>query len=396
MSQIAPRRRRTAAPDLSQSADTATGRQANLPPQSAPAPAAVETQVVYFCEADVAAGLEEVALAELRRVLGGNARSLQMTRTGVVSFEYTGDITRLLRPRTVLAIYFLQRFAVPRPKALLGDANFRRIVQMIATIRTLSPDDAYQTLYLSAAGSDSSVMNRLKEEIGKQAGLKVVSPNGHEGDLHLRVRRTPGSGSGWEVLARITPRPLGARPWRVRNMEGALNATVASAMVRLTKPETGDRFLNIACGSGTLLIERAVSGPSTRLLGCDLSTDALDAARENVAAAGYAGRIELRQEDARTLDLPDGSIDVICADLPFGNLVGSHDGNLTLYPALLAEAARVARPEARFVLITHEVRLMETLLEESDLWKLEETKKVVLGGLHPRIFVLRRNGPAEQ
>ena len=233
------------------------------------------------------------------------------------------------------------------------------------------------------------MLERLQAELGARTGLRVVPPGAHEGDLHLRLRRAPGD-AGWELLARISPRPLGARPWRVRNMEGALNATVAHAMALLTKPDRRDHFLNLACGSGTLLIERAACAPAARLLGVDLSTDALASAEANAAAAGYADRIELRQGDARTLDLPDASIDALCADLPFGHLVGSHDENLTLYPAILAEAARVARRDAPFALITHEVRLMETLLLDSATWAIDETARVALGGLHPRIFVLRR------
>src|SRR5947208_2669780 len=78
------------------------------------------------------------------------------------------------------------------------------------------------------------------------------------------------------------------------------------------------------------------------------------------------------------------------ADLPFGHLVGSHEENVALYPAILREAARVARREAPFVLITHEVRLTEALLAASPEWATDAMLRVTLGGLHPRIFVLRR------
>ena len=81
---------------------------------------------------------------------------------------------------------------------------------------------------------------------------------------------------------------------------------------------------------------------------------------------------------------------MISADLPFGHLVGSHEENLSLYPDLLAEAARVARPGARSVLLSHEVRLMERLLAQQSSWKLEQMVRVDLGGLFPRIFQLRR------
>jgi 23S rRNA G2445 N2-methylase RlmL len=361
------------------------------PAPSPVAPARLSSPVTptYPCEADVAPGLEELAADELRRVLGARLGPVTVARPGTLAFDYSGDLAQLLLPRTVLAIYLIQRFAVPRPRALLGDEHFRALVRQIAAVRALAPPETFGTLYLSAAGSDSSVLSRLKEELGKATGLRPTPPAAHEGDLHLRLRRAA-TGTGWETLARLTSRPLGARPWRVQNLEGALNATVARAMVLLTGPDPRDQFLNLACGSGTLLIERAAWGPAKRLIGVDNSAEALAIAAANVATAGYAERIELVAGDARTLDLPDASIDALCADLPFGHLVGTHDENLTLYPAILAEAARVARREAPLILLTHEVRLMERLLADSAEWALDQMLRVTLGGLHPRIFALRR------
>jgi tRNA (guanine6-N2)-methyltransferase len=83
-------------------------------------------------------------------------------------------------------------------------------------------------------------------------------------------------------------------------------------------------------------------------------------------------------------------VDVITADLPFGQLVGSHDDNLMLYPGLLKEAARLLKQGGRMVLVSHEVRLLDTLLEDSEHWKIEQNLRVTVGGLHPRIWVLSR------
>jgi 23S rRNA G2445 N2-methylase RlmL len=230
-------------------------------------------------------------------------------------------------------------------------------------------------------------MRRLSDEIAERTGLKQAA---NEGDLQIALRRPVEGGEGWECLVRLSPRPLATRAWRVCNFHGALNAAVANAMVRLTQPRARDVFLNIACGSGTLLIERLAAGSVQRVIGCDLDPEVLECARANAAAAGAGETVELYGWDARALPLPDRGVDTLCADLPFGNLVGSHRDNLSLYPAILAEAARVARPGALFVVISHEVRLMEELLSQSTGWQAEQTIRVTLGGLNPRIFVLRR------
>ena len=350
-----------------------------------------------MCEAHVAIGLESIAIDELRRRFPKHVKLVPTPAHkpnalrypyGAIRFAYTGDLRALLLLQTVLVVYLVHHFPVPRPKALLGDEHFRVLLAQIAAVRALLPARAYATFYLSAAGSESAVMRRLADEIASHTGLAHAS---HEGDLQIALRRPVEDGEGWECLVRLSPRPLATRAWRVCNFHGALNATVANAMVRLTQPRARDVFLNIACGSGTLLVERLAAGAAQRLIGCDLDPEVLECARANAAAAGAAAKIELYAWDARALPLPDHSVDTLCADLPFGNLVGSHHDNLSLYPAILAEAARVARPGARLVVISHEVHLMEELVARStSTWQAEQTIRVTLGGLNPRIFVLRR------
>ncbi len=361
---------------------TTRGRPRRTTAARALAPPAVRA---YPCEASVAVGLESIARAELQRLLG-NRVTLRREEPGALGFEYRGEPRALLDLRTVLAVYLVCRFDVPRPRALLGDQHLRTLLGGIALARALAPPGAYHTLYLSAAGSDSAILLRLKEVLAAGAGLSVAP---REGDLQLRLRRAS-DGNGWEMLIRLSPRPLATRPWRVCNMEGALNATVAHAMALLTRPTRGDVYLNLACGSGTLLVERLACGRLRRAIGCDTSAAALACAEANLSASGDRAAVELQPWDAQELPLPAGSVDALCADLPFGHLVGSHQENTTLYPGILREAARVAQPGARFALITHQARLMETLLRSMDAWSVEQTMRVSLGDLQPRIFVLCR------
>ena len=342
---------------------------------------------VYRLEADVAEGLEEIAQDEIRERLGDRVKLRPLDdRPGVIRFDYIGrDLREVRGLRTVQSVYLTRRFAIPRPKALLGDEHFRALLGMIETVRKLWQPGAFQTLYLNAAGSESSVMQRIKTELSGKTGLTTAE----EGDLLIRLRHPPND-EGWEALVRISPRPLATRAWRVCNREGALNAAVAHVMVRLTQPKPDDVYVNLMCGSGTLLIERLAAEPVQSAVGYDHDETALDCARENVEASGYGAFIMLQRADVRALPLPDTSVDALAADLPFGHLSGSHEGNVELYPQILSEAARVAKAGARFVLITHEVRLMESLMAESDVWATERVIRVALGGLYPRIFVLRR------
>ncbi len=231
-------------------------------------------------------------------------------------------------------------------------------------------------------------MQRLAQMLRKELGIPFVED---EIDLLLRIRPSRLKESGWEVLIRMSPRPLSVRAWRVADMPGALLAPVANCMVRMTRPRPSDSFLNIACGSGTLLIERLIDGPARRTIGCDINEEALACARKNLTAAQLQHFVELHDWDARRLNLSDSSIDAICADLPYGITVGSHDDNMTLYPALLEEAARVAKPGAVLALVTQEATLLGDVVRKSDAWRQLDELKISLRGMHPRIFLLQRN-----
>jgi 23S rRNA G2445 N2-methylase RlmL len=230
-------------------------------------------------------------------------------------------------------------------------------------------------------------MQRLHAELAKPFGLRTTYD---EGDLLLRLRR---SDTGWDALLRISPRPLATRAWRVRNFAGAPNASLAYAMARLTIPHPDDRVLNLCCGSGTLLVERCLLGPTQWVLGIDNSQDALACARANLSAAGIAKYARLELDDVTHLPLDDASVDVILADLPFGQLSGSHRENERLYPLILAEAGRVAMPGTRMVLLTHEIRLLEqAATQHAEIWQLYDIIRVRTSGMTPGIFLLERRG----
>src|SRR5207245_442476 len=85
---------------------------------------------------------------------------------------------------------------------------------------------------------------------------------------------------------------------------GALNATIAAAMVRLVEPRRGDRFLNLMSGSGTLLVERLLLGGGAVAAGVDHDPEALAAATANASAAGLAA--PLCRADVRALPRREG------------------------------------------------------------------------------------------
>ncbi|WP_245895899.1 methyltransferase domain-containing protein [Deinococcus irradiatisoli] len=379
-------------------------------------------------EIEALSGIEHVALEELATVPG--VRDVREGR-----FWFPGDPARLTRLRGSVAVYRIKTFDVPRPKALLGH---QQLGDLAAFLRPVIAYGGHQSFRLSAAGRESATMRRLAEELESLLG---VPHHPEEGELLIRLRptenpnriieklpperfaasrgpRTAASGrfprrdgrqewnvpddeaepevepeqrfeTGWDVLARLTPRPLSARPWRVCNMAGGLNATIAFAVFKLAGVREQDRIFNPMSGSGTLLIERDLLGPSAALVGVDTDPDAVRCAQQNIEAAKR--QIEVAQVDALETGLPPRSFDLIVADLPWGDAITVRGGNEALYTAFLKEMHRLCSRQGRLVVLTHELKLFERLLTEQDRWHAHELFQVYSGGHHPKAYLLSKS-----
>ncbi len=344
------------------------------------------------CEVECLPGLEDIVQEEIASLLGDRARVRSHPIPGRLTVRLRGQPWPLEALRCAVAVHLVAQFDVPRPKALLGHQHFTRLLALLRGLVEHHPSGAFSAVRISAAGADSPVFTRLKDELERALALPG---EGDEGDLLLSARRPADGSPGWELLARTTPRPLSARAWRVCSMPGALNAAVAQAMIRLARPRPTDRFLNLACGSGTFLVERLQTVPTRSALGLDISTEALRCARANLQAGGCAGAGALVRGDVAALPLETASYNAIVTDLPFGMLVGSTDENRALYPALLREAARVTVPGGVLAAVTAARRLFDASLRRSGApWALERSLAVRLpykeSDMPVGVYLLRR------
>lgn len=353
-------------------------------------------------EAEVLPGLAPFAVAELRETACTDvvAPKDDPDRADAVPFRWRCGRAPLSGLRTVTSVQRLLRFDVPRPKALLGDRQLRVIGAELRRVRREAAAP-FHGLRLEAAGRDSGVMRRLGVAFADAAGLPM-EPEG--GDLQVRVRPGPGGArdGGWEVLVRLTPRPLSVRSWRVANLPGGLNACVAAAAWRWLGHAPHDRVLNAMCGSGTLLAERAALGPAARLAGLDLDPDALEAAEANLRAAGLRVRsdlsggpegaqVELRLADAAATPFGDAAFDVVVADPPWGDAMGDVADLHRSYAAFLREAARLVPAGGSALIVTHALRAFDAALSDvGGSWRAEGAVRVFHGGHRPALHHLIR------
>jgi tRNA (guanine6-N2)-methyltransferase len=354
-----------------------------------PPPTAPTIEVELSC----LPGLADVLVRELRSRIGaGEALRREPPRPlgprgreDAVSLRVPGPSLAALHDlRTAVAVQRVLRYPVPRPKALLGDALLRRVTADLAEVVADPRSGGFRALRLEAAGRESDVMQRLAAALAAGVGVPVDQ---EAGDLVVRARP---DGAAWALLVRTTRRPLSARPWRVCDRPGGLNASLAAALPWLAAPPAGALAVNAFSGSGTLAIEFALADPRARVEGVDLDPEAVACARRNAAAAGVEARCHFAAGDATASGRPDASVDLVLADPPWGDAVGSRERNRRLYPAFLGEAARTLRPGGRLVLVTHEVALTEGLLRGAGPWRVVHQRQVWHGGHHPAVWVLER------
>lgn len=144
------------------------------------------------------------------------------------------------------------------------------------------------------------------------------------------------------VGLRLSTSAMRQRDGRNVERQGALRPAVAAAMVLLAGEPAGE-LLDPCCGSGTILREAQAEGWSAR--GIDIDPNAVQIARENASGTVVV------QGDARSIDLPDGSVAACVSNLPFGEqFTVPGDPDVWLH-SVLAEMSRVTRSGGRVVVL---------------------------------------------
>lgn len=185
------------------------------------------------------------------------------------------------------------------------------------------------------------------------------------------------------VGLRLSGDEMAQREYKRAHLPGSLKPTVARALVVLSEPRTSDVFVDLMCGAGTILRERADHARARLVVGGDIDPTALNAARLN-AGRGPA----LLRWDAMRLPLRDSSVDCIVTNPPYGRRHETRMPPGRLYRGMLREVARVLQAGARCVVLTGEpdelLRATPTSLE------VRSKRRLLLRGLAVVAFVMVR------
>ncbi|PEN11073.1 SAM-dependent methyltransferase [Longibacter salinarum] len=339
------------------------------------------------CERAHALGLHDIRTKE-----SPNGRTSYVRISSSASPDTMLDLAHNLR-----SVHHIQaplfRFTLPSGPAEEQLENIRAVLR---TNKLPGMDDA-ETFRVSTNRRGEHCFTSV--DVMRAAGAGLIDQYGTDVDLEdfdLEVRVDVRQ-HDVTVGIQHTQEPLSRRQARAFQPPAALSPSVAYAMLRLPylggSPST---VLDPFCGSGTILIEAARLWPTARVLGLDRDRDAVAGARRNVQQEGLASRIRIHEGDALGLasQSNDKAPDLIVTNPPFGKRLGSEMDLVTFYRRFLSEAHEALPPEGWLVLLVLKPGAFSGALQavrdrRGIAYDVRHVRRIQLGGLHPRIFVMQ-------
>lgn len=325
------------------------------------------------------AGLEELLLAELPR-----AWRPRRAGTGRVTVRLDAPLDELWRARVML------RFGLPLEPARVDegadpcDALVAALTspRALGLLRALTDGEVRYRLEWLGQGHRRAATWRCALAVARACPELINDPRASPWEVQVRLDRG-------RLRAELWPKGLDDPrfAYRVRTLPASSHPTVAAALARLAAPEPGAVVWDPFVGTATELVELARLGHRGPLLGSDLDPAALEAARENLVAAGVGG-VALSRGDARSHQ-PARAVDLIVTNPPLGRRVPIDDAPGFL-AAFLAHAAGLLSPGGRLVWVSADGPLTAALAREAGL-EPTDRRAVDMGGFSAEMQVLHRH-----
>lgn len=256
------------------------------------------------------------------------------------NFEIIKKIRSILKAHLVIRDSKYNPLYVSNHKSIVGD--------LIKSVLDRSNKNDFKTFKIICAGSDTKEINEIEKYIENNFDLIKAE----EADVKIHIVKV---GEVWETGLQITHRPLSVREYKVRNMSGAMDPTVAFSMNYLCELNQAKSYLNAFSGSGTLLIEAGQYYPNLdKLIGFDNNKESLSLSIQNIKKAGLIKKIQVKEFDI--FDKPNlGIFDAIVADLPFGMVISKNEDLEVLYKTFIEYSEKYLNPKGTLAVYTTEL-----------------------------------------
>ncbi|KND47691.1 MAG: tRNA (guanine6-N2)-methyltransferase [Parcubacteria bacterium C7867-006] len=299
-------------------------------------------------------GLQGVVLDEINKY---SKFSVIEKNNDSIYLDFIDDFNLVRSLRSVARAYIVIRGSKYNPmyvsnhKSLLGS--------LLEMVMSRNEPGAFRTFKITCAGSDSVEVNEINSYIEDTFKLSKKD----ESDIKIHIIKID---EIWEVGIQITPRPLSFRAYKVRNMSGAMDPTIAYSLNSMCNLEQAKTYLNVFSGSATLLIEAGLSYSNLdTLIGFDINKEHLSLSIQNIKSAELIKKITVKE--ANIFNNPDfGKFDVIVSDLPFGMVISKNEDLDKLYKTFIDYAEQHLNPNGVVAVYTSEFKIFEKVIESSN------------------------------
>ncbi len=325
-------------------------------------------------------GLKEVVLKEVSQY---KYLKLNKESENALYFELFSDLRKLKTLKSATKIHLTREAKNYHP---LYVSNHKSILGSLVELVLDVDKDEFKTFRLDCAGADSKESLDIREYIIQTYKLKESD----DADLKIHIIKI---GELWEIGVEITPRPLSLRDYKVENIKGGLNPTIAYSMNTLVDLFSVKSYLNIFSGSATLLIEAGKLNNKLKLVGFDRDKKTTSLAIQNIKKAKLIKNIELKVFDI--FDNPDlGKFDVITSDLPFGMAISKDEDLYVVYRQFVQYCQNILNDGGVMVVYTSEHEIFSKVIKGFDFTITKTLSLKFLTSvdayLTPKIFVCER------
>jgi tRNA G10 N-methylase Trm11 len=248
---------------------------------------------------------------------------------------------------------FIQKSSIT-PEILIGKKSFRIIISKENELQHIAP--------LKLRQLEDLFSQKLRLEVDRaNPDLEVWFLERNEGYSFCGIR--------------LTKKPSTDKYLQ----KGELRPELAWLLNFLSEPKATDVFLDPFAGHGSIPQAR-IQFPFNKIIASDINEELI---KPNA-------NIEIHHWDATKLPLEDNSIDKIVTDPPWGSFEQINVEQF--YPKMLDEFGRIVKPDGIVVLLTAQKELLEKLIEENKIFKLESRYNILVSGKKSGVYKLQKLG----